>query len=213
MFIEKSHPLIRAAVALSGGVHGQPGEIESTWDSGLDGSFGFSHMGVGEGGGLGDDVQPGHVHAHIFAAVVVDGPVAVIGGKDVEVVELLGFGHGGLASSARLDGGAAVVEGTVNTLVGEGHHWQHAPEVKAEITVVIDFVLLSGALLAHFVGEGGVSLDLIPLSGESSHVEVVNDGDIWASTETHSSFGSKKGGGGEGKYCFHLISLSRKNKL
>ena len=197
-----SHPLVVAETSLLGGVHGQPGEIESFWDSSTNGALGFGQFLSGEGLFFGDDVQPGHVHTESLHAVVVDGPVVIIGGEDVEWVELLGFGHGDFASSTRCEFISALVHGTVNTLVGEGHHWEHSSEVKIEVTVGIEFILLGFALLSHFVGERGISLDLIPLSGEFSVVEGLDGRDFWAGSETHSGFSSHNGRGGEGKYCF-----------
>ena len=195
--------------------HGQPAEVESVWESGTNGSFGISHKSVGEGLFFGDDIQPGHVHAHHFHAAVVDGPVVVIGGEDIEVVEFLGFGHGNLAGSTRLESLIAFVHFTLDTLVGEGHHWEHGSEFEIEVTGGVEFVLLGLALLTHFPGERGVSLDLIPLSGESSLVEVLDDVSCWAGSETHSGFSSHNGRGGEGNNCFgvHCFCKSLSKEL
>ena len=194
-------------------VHGQPGEVETRWDSGTDGCLSFGELVVGDGLFFGDDVQPGHVHTESLHAVVVDGPVVIVGGEDAEWVSLLGLGHGSLTGGARLEGLIALVEGTVDTLVGECHHWEHSSEVEVKVAVGVELVLLGLALLSHFVGERGVSLDLVPLAGESGLVEGLDGVGLWASTEAHSGFSSHNGRGGEGKYCLGVHFLDVKEKL
>ena len=127
----------------------------------------------------------------------MDGPVVIIGGEDIEWVEFLGFGHGSFAGGSPSEVILTVEEGTVNTLVGEGHHWEHSSEIEIEVSVGVEFVLLGLALLSHFVGERGVSLDLVPLSGELLRRERCHIVLSVAAAEGHSSVDGviEEGGG------------------